>query len=258
MANDAKWRRLDEFPSHQRLADELEKLLRFADEIGCFKPLLPRLRGDARDRSAVLGELLSAFYLHRRGFEILGRDPVGKNGKVGDWSIGLRGEPPLFVEVKAPDWEAELSEAERNQGRKALGKYVDLEARSVAPFEVLMDVIGRNASPKLLPNAPNLIVTADNLFVSIVGMPYLEHRFREWFARPEFRNVGGVLFLRHNESLDPDRILIRFEENVFADQGNKLPADVIDLLKAQAAIDEERRREKVANPVSRRSGIILG
>jgi hypothetical protein len=70
--------------------------------------------------------------------------------------------------------------------------------------------------------------------------------------------VGGVLFLRHNESLDPDRILIRFEENVFADQGNKLPADVIDLLKAQAAIDEERRREKVANPVSRRSGIILG
>ena len=45
MANDAKWRRLDEFPSHQRVADELEKLLRFADEIGCFEPLLPRLRG---------------------------------------------------------------------------------------------------------------------------------------------------------------------------------------------------------------------
>jgi hypothetical protein len=258
MANDAKWRRLDEFPSHQRVADELEKLLRFADEISCFEALLPRLRGDARDRSAVLGELLAAFYLHRRGFEILGRDPVGQKGKVGDWSVGFRGGPPLFVEVKAPDWQAELSEEERKQGRKELGKYVDLEARSVAPFDVLMDVIGRNAAPKLLPGVPNLIVTADNLFVSIVGMPYLEPRFREWFARPEFRSVGGILFLRHDESLDPDRVLIRFEENKFADQGNKLPADAVEHLQAQAAIDEDRRRERVSSPLSRRSGIILG
>jgi hypothetical protein len=247
MANDAKWRRLDEFPSHQRVADELERLLRFADEIGCFEPRLPRLRGNVRDRSAVLGELLAAFYLHRRGFTILSRDPVGQKGKIGDWSIGFRGGLPLFVEVKAPDWEAELSENERQQGRKGLGKYVDLEARSVAPFEVLMDVIGRNAAPKLLPDTANLIVTADNLFVSIVGMPHLESRFREWFAKPEFRGVGGILFLRHNESLDPDRVLIRFEENSFADQGNKLPADVIDHLQAQAAIDEDRRRERLSS-----------
>jgi hypothetical protein len=34
-----------------------------------------------------------------------------------------------------------------------------------------MDVIGRNAEPKLLPSMPNLVVTVDNLFVSIVGMP---------------------------------------------------------------------------------------
>jgi hypothetical protein len=246
MANDAKWRRLDEFPAHQRVADELERLLRFADDIGCFEPMLSRLRGNVRERSAVLGELLGAFYLHRRGFEILGRDPSGQKGKIGDWSASFRGGPPLFVEVKAPDWEAELSEIERQHGRKTLGKYVDLEARSVAPFDVLMDVIGRNAAPKLLPDTPNLIVTADNLFVSIVGMPHLESRFREWLARPEFRSVGGILFLRHSESLDPDRVMIRFEENSFADRGNKLPADVSDHLQAQAAIDEDRRRERLA------------
>jgi hypothetical protein len=81
------------------------------------------------------------------------------------------------VEAKAPDWEAELSETDRRQGRKVLGKYVDLEARAVTPFDVLMDVIGRNAAPKLLPGTPNLMVTADQLFVSIVGMPYPEAGF---------------------------------------------------------------------------------
>jgi hypothetical protein len=179
MANDAKWRRQDEFPSHQRVADELERLLRFADGINCFEALLPRLRGNTRERSSVLGELLAAFYLQRRAFQILGRDPAGRSGKTGDWSVGFWGGSPLFVEVKVPDWEAELSDEERKQGRKDLGKYVDLEARGVAPFDVLMDVIGRNAAPKLLANTPNLIVTADNLFVSIVGMPHLEPRFRE-------------------------------------------------------------------------------
>ena len=125
-----------------------------------------------------------------------------------------------------------------------MGKYVDLEARRVAPFDVLMDVIGRRAAPKLLPSTPNLIVTCDNLFVSVVGMPYLEPRFREWFSKPELRNVGGILFLRHSESLDPDRAMIRFEENKFADPDNRLSADTIDHLKAQAAIDEERRLER--------------
>lgn len=191
MANDAKWRRLDELPSHQRVAGELERLLRFADDINCFEPLLPRLRGDARDRSAVLGELLAAFCLHRRGFKILGRDPVGRDKKVGDWSGGSRGEPPLFVEVKAPGREAELSEGERKQGRKALGKYVDPETRCVAPFDVLMDVIGRHAARKLLANTPNLIVTVDTLFVSIVGMPHPDARFREWFVKPEFVSAGS-------------------------------------------------------------------
>ena len=193
MANDAKWRRLDDFPSHQRVADELERLLQFADDLNCFEPLLPRLRGDVRDRSAVLGELLAAFYLRRRGFTILGRDPVGRDKKVGDWSVSFRGGPPLFVEVKAPDWQAELSEDERQQGRKALGKYVDLEARYVAPFEVLMDVISRNAAPKLLANTPNLIVTVDNCFASIVGMPHLDARFREWLVKPAFHKVGGIV-----------------------------------------------------------------
>jgi hypothetical protein len=257
MANDAKWRCLDEFPSHQRLADELERLLRFADGINCFEPLLPRLRGNARDRSAVLGELLVAFYLHRRGFRILGREPAGLDGKAGDWSVALREGPPLFVEVKAPDWEAELSEEERKRGRKALGKYVDLEARRVAPFDVLMDVIARNATPKLTQGVPNLIVTSDNLFVSIVGMPHLEERFQEWFVRPEFRRVGGVLFLRHSESLEPDRVMVRFEENRFADQDNRLPTGVIDHLRAQAAIDDDVRRYRLSGSHGPLSKIII-
>ena len=51
--------------------------------------------------------------------------------------------------------------------------------------------------------------------------------------------------MRSNESLEPDRVLIRFEENRFADHGNKLPADVVAHLQAQAAIDEKRRLERL-------------
>ena len=108
-------------------------------------------------------------------------------------------------------------------------------------------VRSQHAAPKLLPDTPNLIVTADNLFVSIVGMPHLESRFREWLARPEFRSVGGILFLRLSESLDPDRVLIRFEENSFADLGNKLPADAVEHLQAQTAIDEDSQHERLAS-----------
>ena len=67
-----------------------------------------------------------------------------------------------------------------------------------------------------------------------------------------------VVFLRHSESFDPDNILIRFEENQFVDQDNGLPAGVIDHLKAQAAVDEERRIKRFSSPVLPRSGIVLG
>jgi hypothetical protein len=243
MANGAKWRRLDEFPFHQDLADQLERLLRFADEVGSFEPLLSRLRGNPRERSAVLGELWTAFYLHRRGFTVLGRDPLGVGSRVGDWSLAFKGTASIFVEVKAPDWEAELSDEERlQQGRKELGKYLHLESRAVAPFEVLMDVIKRNASPKLPPDVPNLIVTADDLFVSIVGMPHLDNRFDQCFRQPEFSRIGAVLFLPAEGTLDPDRVLIRFEENPYVDASNALPREAAVQLKAQAAIDVARRR----------------
>jgi hypothetical protein len=244
MANDAKWRYHDEFPSSQLLANELEKLLVFADEIRCFEAFLPRLRDNARARNAALGELLTAFYLHKRGFENITRDPPGANFKIGEWSATFSNSPAIFIEVKSPDWQAELSDAERLAGRKTLGKHVDLEARFVAPFDVLMDVILRNAVPKLLDDSPNLIITADDMFVSIVGMPHLEMRFSEWFAKPDFSKVGGIMSFRTNYSLDPDRVLIRFEVNHSANVSNRLPPAVIAHLNAQAFVDSERLKSR--------------
>jgi hypothetical protein len=87
-----------------------------------------------------------------------------------------------------------------------------------------MDVIGRNAAPKLLPGTPNLIVTADHLFV--------EHR-RNTVSRSPVSDgwpgvsCSGILFLRHDQSLDPGRLLIRFEQNHVVDPGTRLPAEVI-------------------------------
>ena len=38
----------------------------------------------------------------------------------------------MFVEVKAPDWQAELSEEERKQGRKELGS-MSIWRRAASP-----------------------------------------------------------------------------------------------------------------------------
>jgi hypothetical protein len=97
------------------------------------------------------------------------------------------------------------------------------------------------------------IYPADDLFVSIVGMPYLEVRFREWFVKPEFRQIGGILFLRPSGSLNQKQALIRFEENQFSENGNILPGNAVEHLKAQADIDDNRRLEKMSSvgPLSR-------
>jgi hypothetical protein len=114
----------------------------------------------------------------------------------GDLDVQWRDSEPIFVEVKAPDWQGELTEVERRSGRKNLPKYINGEGRAVAPQERVIYAITK-AIPKLVAHRANLVVVVDDLFVSPVEAPtqHVAAVVTEALADPDCRLVGGVFLL---------------------------------------------------------------
>jgi hypothetical protein len=210
IANRARWLYDDKFPACQEWADEIERVLQHIYVNGKFDEFLPRLRDvDAKQRDAKLAEARVSFFFHRNSFRILAYDPPGSDGSEGDLLIQWGDTAPIFVEVKAPSWRGELfprtEEAKRlltpvqrewilNRLRKP--KDIDLEARWVDPAGQALDVVGRNALKKFFDDRPNLVVVADDFFVTAVGLPTLDAIAKAEMADPEYNRVGGILFFK--------------------------------------------------------------
>ncbi len=237
----AKWRREDAFPGRQVWADEIERLLCFLVAQDQFERFVPRLRDNARARDAALAEARVAFFLYRNGFRIRAWEPASSNGRRGEFEVSWNSGPPIFVEVKAPDWQGELLPEEKTGTRKAQGKHVDLEARRVDPIAQPLAVITKNAVPKLTPDRPNLVVIADDLFLSPVAAPYVESRIEDYLARPENACISSVLFFQAEERRSEIEYFIRFHENLAAYETCRLPSEIVSGFKASATADYERR-----------------
>lgn len=100
-------------------------------------------------------------------------EPVAIDNRPGDLLVSLVDGRPVFVEVKAPTWQGELGRklktAEPDKAQQIVYrinqvKYINAEARFVDPVGVTIDVIAKNAIPKLADDRPNLIVVGDDLF----------------------------------------------------------------------------------------------
>jgi hypothetical protein len=157
----------DEYPAHQEWADELEKLLAFAVSQNQFDRFAnPISKGRAHQRDEALAELRAAFFLSRSGFPIIKWDPPGASGTVGEFLLDAKGQP-VFVEVKSPGWEAELSADEIKAGRTKQPKYVHGDARAVAPWLQVRQCIKR-AYHKFTDDQSNLLLIADDFHVSLV------------------------------------------------------------------------------------------
>jgi hypothetical protein len=195
MSRNARWLGEDEFPSDQPWADEVEAVLSFAGVQGQFEARLGRLRGNCRQRDAALAELRVAFFFHRNGFRILEWEPIATL-RAGDLLIQWPGTAPIFVEIKAPDWEGELSGDERSM-RKRLPKDISGEARWVDPVGAVLSVVEDGALPKFSDSTPNLVVVHDNLFVSPALAPgdVLQESLSTELRREAFRRVGGLFFV---------------------------------------------------------------
>ena len=190
----AVWRRESQFPASQKWADETERVLAFLESHGVFGTFLPRLR--SRERGGAFAEARVAYFFHCNGFRILAWEPEDVSRHPGDLEIQWPDTEPIFVEVKGPGWEDELSPEEREAGRKAAGKHVDMEARAVDSVGPILYAIDK-CLPKLSPARCNLIVVIDDLFVSPATMPagWIDSSINHHLAAPERSVVGAVLVM---------------------------------------------------------------
>jgi hypothetical protein len=181
------------------IADEAERLFSFAESRGVFDVYLPELTGrSTSQRDSALSELRVAFYFDRNGFRVSDWRPVGNPPKEGEFTIvGPDGES-IFVEVKSPGWESELSQAERISGRTKQEKYLNGEGRTAANDEAITFAVDK-AYGKFSDRLRNLLVVVDDLFISLRhgtdswarAALYNPHR-KGRFTSPSNDRLGGV------------------------------------------------------------------
>ena len=190
----ASWREETEFPAHQSWADESERVLSFLEAAGVLGRFLPRLC--AREWEGAFAEARAAFFFKRNGFRILAWEPEAVPGRPGDLELQWRDTEPIFVEVKKPGWEGELTREQLQAGRTRLPKYMNNDARAVDPIERVTFAIDKALS-KFSPTRINLAVIVDDLFLSPTELPrvFREGRLKQELGRSEFKLVSAVLML---------------------------------------------------------------
>jgi len=240
VAEGAKWMRDCDGMLPEPWAQEINDVLRFLDQQGQLDRLLPRLRGNKRIFTAAIGEGRAGLFLENLGFKIIEWEPSSIENKQGDLLICLNGSKAIFVEVKSPDWESELSSEEQRGQRKSYGKYVHAEVRITNPLEIPLRIIHTNVLPKLSDDRSNLVVFVDDLFSSPADAhEVIDGAIDEFFATNEAKRIGGILFLIAETIWGrPVRYISNFYPNPHALEGCRLPQSVLDLLARRSLRDK--------------------
>jgi hypothetical protein len=215
MCHDASWTGKDGFPASRLLADEIERVLSFLNVQGQFERYLPMLRGKITQRDGALAEARVAFFFHRNGFRIVSWEPKGASDRFGEFEIQWGNTKPIFVEVKGPRWEGELTEEEKFGPRRKQPKYVNGEARWFDSVGKVIDAAGK-AIPKFLGDRPNLlVVVAYLLFVSPreLSRNIVEPQLRDALSDRRFSNLGGIAIFDFHCGYEDISYQIAFVEN---------------------------------------------
>jgi len=190
----------DEYPAWQQYADEFEELLNWTKAKGRWSSYLGALQGPNSQRDSALMEIRVAKHLESSGFPVVDWKPRGAAANEGEYTVQGQSRQRIFVEVKSPGWEGEVSEVERRAGRLAELKHKDLEARFVAPWERIQFAVDK-AYKKFRGDTPNLLIIADDLFISLqhgtelhVGQAlYSNLRTHPgYFTHQRYDKLGGV------------------------------------------------------------------
>ena len=228
----ARWKNQDQYPASEVYADECEALLEFARARGQFDRYFSDLTASKRQRNSALAELRVAYHLDQSGFEIVEWKPVGLAPKEGEFLIRGVSGVETFIEVKGPSWQSELSDDEIKAGRTEQDKVLYLEARSVAPWRAIQFAV-KKAYEKFAPGVPNLLVIADDLFVSLqygtemmASMALYEKHYQGRFTIPDYEKLGGAGIFWMEPSGGRVRYTMKLFLNPYA-LGAPLPEDLV-------------------------------
>jgi hypothetical protein len=215
LLHDARWAGRDSYPATADFRVELGKLLAFLQGHNRLEAFWPRLTSPRpQERDDALQEIRVARFLTSNGFPVVQWEPTGNGNFIGEFSVQALPADPVFVEIKSPGWEGQLSQEQRDAGRARQEKYQDLEGGPDDPWRgIRMSV--RKAYPKFRSTQPNLLVIADDRFVQLATWGklgaeqalFLKSTILEgeagYFTTNMFENLGGVaLFKAEDEMLE--------------------------------------------------------
>lgn len=229
----ARWK--DQYPAWPAFRLELDTLLAFGSETG-FPDLVPRIESKAAQRDEMIQELRVAYFLQNNGFPIANWSPPGLNGKVGEYLVGSPEGQNIFVEVKSPGWEGQLSIAELKAGRANLPKYDKLGGGAVGNWIPVQKCIVA-AYPKFNPTQANLLVIADDLRVGLcdslfqveIAVSNTHSGYGEMghFTSSRFENLGGLGVFWYSVSRSKVEYHLKVFENPYALTSVGLPQSIL-------------------------------
>ncbi len=234
-----KW--TDGYPGPDAYIKELDVLLQFADETpGCLARSRPNIEARNIKRDEALNELRLAYLLHYIGFPITGWDPPGLGNMVGEFLLDSAEKTHIFVEIKSPGWESELSPAEIKAGRTKLPKYIGLEGGAVGNWQVVHRCISSSKTyPKFTNNQSNLLIISDDLKLSLFDSlfqvegalyaPKAQYGVDGFFTTNQYENIGGLGIFYAVSTGSRDGLEYKFivYENPCALPANKLPPSLL-------------------------------
>jgi hypothetical protein len=238
IAQGAEWTKEDEFPAAPEWADEHERWLAFVEAKGELARFIPRLKKNAYQRDRTFSEIGIAYYLEeQRSLPIIEWEPTGNGVKTGEYLVqGPTG--PIFVEVKTAGWQKDIMEAEGRQSpRLSQPKYINAEARSVAPWAAIRNAIA-NAYPKFASTVPSLLVIRDDYSISLDTFNkdialFCPGRGKQaggylaengYFLDSRFERLGGIAIIRFELGQSGLRYNFFISHNPNAVEAVKLPS----------------------------------
>lgn len=182
----ARWAGEDQFPGSvgPDLYEEWLQFIACKGELGRFHHRLHTSTKEQRDET--FAEIGCAYFLEKKlGFPIIGWEPPGVDGKKGEFHVVLPDSRQMFVEVKSPGWEAEITRSEPDAAaaaRLAQPKYLGVEAFFYGA-EAPIGAAVKKAYGKFPDTTPTLLLIFDDERVPLTEM-YLD-------------DVLGALYEKH-------------------------------------------------------------
>jgi hypothetical protein len=208
LLREARWAGQDGYPTSPQYSTELEGLLGFLQAHNRLDSFWPRLTAPRpQERDDALQEIRVARFLTSNCFRIALWEPPGNGNFIGEFSVQAVSSLPIFVELKSPGWEGQLSQEQRDAGRAREDKYENLEGGADDPWRGIRRTV-RKAYPKFLPSQPNLLVIADDRFVPLAtwgDLPVQQALFLTstildgeagYFTTRDFENLGGIALFK--------------------------------------------------------------